>query len=164
MNGRCLAVLRHARAAQAGGLAEEDRPLTSGGERDAAAAGRWLSEQGLLPDLVLCSPARRARDTWEQAAPALARPGRTTAVDINPRLYYGTSADVLLGAVRETPADVWVLLLVGHNPAVHQLVSDLTGQPGSFPPAALAVISLPAEWADVVPGAASLTRFWAPDA
>lgn len=159
---RTLAVLRHAKAAHDPALRDEDRPLTGRGRRDAAAAGGWLRQQGLFPDLVLCSPARRTRETWQQVSEALARPAGEFTVGYDRRLYEGGGAGGLLGVVRETPASVGVLLVVGHNPAAHLLVSDLTGEGGSFPTAALAVIRLPGDWLDAAAGAGTLARFWAP--
>ncbi|MGE5135656.1 MAG: SixA phosphatase family protein [Gemmatimonadota bacterium] len=158
--GRTLVVLRHAKAAHEPALADEDRPLTGRGRRDAAAAGAWLRGAGLIPGLVLCSPARRTRETWQQVSGALAQPDGPAA-EFDRRLYTA-GADGLLDAVRETAAGVEVLLLVGHNPASHQLVYDLTGECDSFPTAALAVISLPGGWADAAPGAGTLARFWSP--
>jgi phosphohistidine phosphatase len=162
--GRTLVVLRHAKAAQEPGLADEDRPLTGRGRRDAAAAGAWLREAGLIPGLVLCSPARRTRETWQHLGAALAGPGGPAsgpAVTCDRRLYTG-DATGLLGIITQTPAEVGVLLLVGHNPASHQLVYDLSGECESFPTAALAVIGLPGGWAGAAPGAGTLTRCWSP--
>ena len=159
--GRTLVVLRHAKAAQEPGLADEDRPLTGRGRRDAAAAGTWLGEAGLVPDLVLCSPARRTRETWQHLAAALAGPGGGPAVTYDRRLYTG-DATGLLDIVTQTAADVGVLLLVGHNPASHQLVYDLAGECDSFPTAAMAVIGLSGGWAGAVPGAGTMDRFWSP--
>lgn len=159
-----LMVLRHAKAAHDPALRDEDRPLTGRGRRDAAAAGGWLRRQGLIPGLVVCSPARRTRETWQQVRDGLGRPAGEIRVDYDRRLYAEVTAERLLAVVRETPAEVGLLLLVGHNPAVHQLVSDLTGQRGSFPATALAVIGLPGDWLDAAPGAGALARFWTPAA
>lgn len=156
---RRLVVLRHAKAVSGVGLPDEDRGLTGRGRRDAGAAGEWLRECGLIPDLVVCSPATRTRETWQHASAALADGG--TQVDYDRRLY-GASAEGLLRVVRETPAEVGVLLLIGHNPGAQQLVYDLAGECDSFPTAALAVIALPAAWPDAAPGAGDLTAFWTP--
>lgn len=167
MAARTLLVLRHAKAAHEPGLPDEDRPLTGRGRRDAAAAGQWLRQAGLRPDLVLCSPARRTRETWEHVGAALAGAGEggsdggEVAVEFDQRLY-GAGAAGLLGVVRETSEGTGRLLLIGHNPAVHELVSDLTGECDSFPTAALAVIGLPGSWLDAAPGAGTLSGYWAP--
>lgn len=159
--GHTLLVLRHAKAVHEEGLRDEDRPLTGRGRRDAAAAGEWLRQAGLVPQRVLCSPARRTRETWEQASAGFAAPAGAIEVDFDRRLY-GAGAGGLLSIIREVPASVSPLLLVGHNPAVHQLVSDLTGECDSFPTAALAVIGLPGSWLDTAPGAGTLARYWSP--
>src|SRR5256885_16922284 len=68
---RTLVILRHAKAARPAGVADVDRPLTDRGHADAAAAGAWLAARGYVPDLVLCSPAKRTRQTWHGVAMAL---------------------------------------------------------------------------------------------
>lgn len=156
--GHRLVVLRHAKAAAEPGLPDQKRPLTGRGRRDAAAAGAWLRETGVIPDLVLCSPALRTRQTWQHVSAGLAVPGEASC---DGRLYEAGAAG-LLAVVRETPADVGVLLLIGHNPASHQLVSDLAGECASFPTAATAVIELPGSWVDAAPGAGTLAGFWSP--
>ena len=159
--GHTLLVLRHAKAVHEEGLPDEDRPLTGRGRRDATAAGEWLRQAGLVPERVLCSPARRTRETWEHAGASLPGPAGGIEVDFDRRLY-GAGAAGLLAIVREVPAGVRVLLLVGHNPAAGLLVSDLTGECDSFPTAALAVIGLPGSWVDAAPGAGTLARYWSP--
>lgn len=70
MNRR-LIVLRHAKATHKPGFTDVDRPLTARGLRDADAAGEWLRDRELIPDLVLCSSALRTRETWDRVALAL---------------------------------------------------------------------------------------------
>ena len=70
--GRQLMLLRHAKAELGGpGMTDFERPLAGRGRKAAARMGRYLAENGLAPDLVLCSPARRTRETWEIASAAL---------------------------------------------------------------------------------------------
>jgi phosphohistidine phosphatase len=155
-------VLRHAKAVQDPGLDDKDRALTKRGLRDATAAGGWLRESRLIPDLVLCSTALRTRQTWEQVSAALEPVGERVAVRFDPRLYH-TGGAGLLGIVREIPDDAATVLMVGHNPAFHQLVLDLTGKrEPAFPTAALAVITMPGAWDDAAPGAGSLSQLWTP--
>ncbi|HZI98950.1 MAG TPA: histidine phosphatase family protein, partial [Actinomycetales bacterium] len=61
---RRLLLIRHAKAAPDDDGGDHGRGLTARGRRDAAAIGRWLADNDLVPDLVLCSDARRARETW----------------------------------------------------------------------------------------------------
>ncbi|WP_449061027.1 SixA phosphatase family protein [Planomonospora algeriensis] len=151
---RTLIVLRHAKAADHTGLADRERPLTERGERDARRVGEVLAELGLQPDLVLCSPAVRTRRTAE-----LVLPGAPVEFE---RDVYEAYADDLLALLRQTDPDVGTLLLVGHNPGVHELVMELTardGDPG-FPPGAFAVIETADAWAELESGRA-VTR-WSP--
>ena len=163
LSGRTLLVLRHAKAAGEPGVNDLDRPLTARGRRDATAAGRWLLDQALAPDWVLCSTSRRTRETWEQVSAALgpAAPG-DSAVLLAPRVYDAGAQD-LLSLVNEQPDDVRVLLTVGHNPASQQLVTWLTASPGTeFPTCALAVIRLGQSWAAAAPGSGDLVALWTP--
>ena len=80
------------------------------------------------------------------------------------RLYHPGGA-ALLDIVRQIPDEAGTVLMVGHNPAFHQLVVDLTGQnEPAFPTAALAVIRLPGDWPDAAPGAGALSQLWTPRA
>lgn len=139
-----LIVLRHAKAVTGLGIPDVDRTLNDRGRRDAAATGDWLRAHGHVPDLVLCSTAARTRETLDRLA-------LDAEVSFEPRIY-DNDPEVLVALLNEVPDGVERVLLVGHNPAVHQLVHDLTGQePERFPTCALAVIELPGPWADVRP-------------
>ena len=160
---RTLLVLRHGKSAYPEGVADFDRPLAPRGKRDAVAAGQWLRDQALAPDLVICSAAERARQTWDLISDQLgvASPGNDV-VRYDPRLY---SADVedLIGIIREAPAGVGILALVGHNPVSADLVLTLTAQrqPG-FPTSAIAAIEFRGGWAMVRPRSGQLTIYWTP--
>jgi len=163
--GRTLLVLRHAKAAGEPGVNDTERPLTGGGRRDASAAGQWLLGRGITPDWVLCSPARRTRETWEQISAVLggAAPGQD-AVSFGRRLYDAGAQD-LLDLVNEQPDDARTLLMVGHNPAAGQLVALLTRRSDiAFPACALAVIRLGGSWAAAAPGGGELADLWTPHA
>jgi phosphohistidine phosphatase len=150
-----LLVLRHAKAVSGLGVPDIERRLADRGRQDAMATGAWLRENGLEPDLVLCSTAVRTRETLEQLA-------LTAKVSYESQIY-DNNADTLLSLVRETDDEVRRLLLVGHNPSMHQLVHDLTdGAPESFPTCALAVIELAGGWAHAHPGTGTLVSYRAP--
>ncbi|WP_329279910.1 SixA phosphatase family protein [Streptomyces sp. NBC_01451] len=165
---RRLVVLRHAKSAWPMGVDDHDRPLGPRGLRDAPAAGRALAEADCLPDLALCSPAERARLTWELAA---AEWGTPPPVRHDPRLY-GADVPELLAVVREVPPAVGTLLLVGHNPGLEELVLELAGDAldgtldtvrTKFPTSAIAVLAWHGEgWQDLAPGAALLTDMIVP--
>jgi phosphohistidine phosphatase len=163
---RRLVVLRHAKSAWPD-VADHERPLAPRGRRDAPAVGRWLRDRGYLPDQVICSTALRTRQTWEWAAPALLA---APPVTYDERVYDASVAD-LLTVIREVPASVATLLLIGHNPGMQGLTLALAGGglenallqvELKFPTAAIAVLSLPAPWSAATPRQARLTDFFLP--
>ena len=158
---RRLLVMRHAKAAGSPGIDDEHRPLTGRGRRDAAAAGQWLLTEGVIPDLVICSSARRTRQTWQHVSEAFG-PGLRTRVAFETRAYYADES-VLLDLVRDNAGAAAAVLVIGHNPASHRLALALTGRPElSFPTSAIAVIEIQEEWAALAPGDGELARLWSP--
>ena len=158
---RQLIVMRHAKAGELPGGPDVERALRPRGCRNASAAGQWLAGRGLSPDLVLCSNARRARQTWQYVSAELA--GEPRVVN-DPRLYHADATD-LLEILGETTADVRSLMYVGHNPAAADLAGILTGSPVEFPTAAIAIIGLGGDWTDLPqgrPGAGELVATWTP--
>jgi phosphohistidine phosphatase len=169
---RRLILLRHAKSAWPGDVPDHERPLAPRGRRDAPAAGRWLRKSDYVPDRVLCSTARRARETWQLAEEEL---GAHPQAAFEDRVYGASSAD-LLALARQTSADVRTLLIVGHDPAMQELTLELaseeTGHAGAealgrvrakYPTAAIAVLSFSGGWAELGPGQARLADFVAPD-
>jgi phosphohistidine phosphatase len=153
VTARRLIVLRHAKATQAPGLPDRERPLTEDGEHDARRIGEALTGMDLRPDLVLCSPSTRTRQTAELA---LSRSGvDASGADIvfEPAIYEAYSEE-LLTLIRRSDPEVRTLLLVGHNPGIHNLVQELTARDGdsAFPPGAFAVIETDDEWAELDAG------------
>jgi phosphohistidine phosphatase len=157
-SSRRLIVMRHAKAGDLPGGPDAERALNPRGRRDAAAAGDWLRAHGHIPDLVLCSAARRARQTWRQVAAGLDVP---VTVREDPRLYEAGSAE-LLDIIRDAPPDVATLMYIGHNPAAQDLAAELLGRADGFPTAAIAVIGLAVPWSSVAAGAGTLAGFWTP--
>ncbi|WP_055694837.1 SixA phosphatase family protein [Streptomyces prasinopilosus] len=165
---RRLVVLRHAKSARPEGVPDRDRPLAARGERDAPAAGRALAAAVGPPGLVLCSTAVRARRTWELAAAEWDAP---PPVRYESRLY-AAGVPGLLAVVREVPAEVGTLLLVGHNPGLADLVLALAGDGADdlldrvrtkFPTSAVAVLTWHGTaWSDLAPGTALLTSVTVP--
>jgi phosphohistidine phosphatase len=150
-----LIVLRHAKAASAPDTPDIDRPLAERGRRDAARAGKELRAANLLPGQVVCSTALRTRQTLERLA-------LDAPVDFESRVY-GGDAEEILDILREQGGDPQTLLLVGHNPSMHQLVLGLTGTSDQgFPTSATAVIEFDGGWSDLWPGAGRLRSLWTP--
>lgn len=118
-----LIILRHAKTQRSTANGEDfDRALTARGLSDAAAAGRRLAAAGLIPDLVLCSAALRARQTWEAAAPAL--PDAQLNLQ---RELYNAPAEALRAAA-DAQAAASTVMIVAHNPGVEMLAQALAEQ------------------------------------
>lgn len=160
MQGRQLIVMRHAKAGELPGGPDEERALRSRGRRDATAAGQWLRLRGFVPDLVICSAARRARQTWQHVSAEL---GAGIRVSNDPRLYQA-DAGQLLDIIRQTPPAVATLMYVGHNPAAGELAAALTGRELDFPTSAIAVIDMREPWAGIGAGEGTLAASWTPGA
>ena len=159
-----LYVLRHAKSAWPQGVADPDRPLAGRGRRDAPAAGRWLRATGRPPERVVCSPARRTRQTWELVHGELAADPEVCYDD----RVYAAELPALLRALRETPEPVRTVLLIAHQPGVGELTLALAGRAEDdalvrvrekFPTAAIAVLDLAGPWAGLADGCAVLTEF-----
>ncbi len=100
---RTLLVLRHSKSAYPEGTADFDRPLAPRGLRDAVPLGLWIRDQGLRPDLVVCSAAARARQTWDLVSDQMAWADEdSAAVLYDPRLYEAAPGD-LIDVIHETP-------------------------------------------------------------
>ena len=157
---RELILLRHAHAEPAvSGQADLDRPLSPVGLAEAEAAGKWLKENNLLPDCVLCSPSRRTRETLEAVMTAIGYVEKR----LEDRIYEATPGT--LAALVDERRDLDRVLIVGHNPGLERLVALLSsGQSGDYrgmPPGSVAVLAFPAD-AAIEPGAATLSAFWWP--
>ncbi len=197
-----LAVLRHAKATHELGHRDIKRPLTQRGQRDAAAAGRFLRSEGIVPDLVVCSNSSRTSETWDYlvadawaagtagtgtagtgtagtgtagtgtagtgtagtGARGAGATGAATATEVSyDQRIYDAGLEDLFEIIRETPASIGTLMIIGHNPAVHELVLALTGDRHiEFPTCALAVIDLAVDWAETSAADGRLARFWTP--
>ena len=146
--GASLYVLRHAKAeveARSGG--DHGRDLRRRGRRAAKDVGRFLSSLGETPERILCSTALRARATAELARES---GGFAAEVELLPQLF-GASAPALLALLSELGRGERVLL-VGHEPALSQLIGVLSGAEIEFPPGALARIDLLCErWSELGP-------------
>ncbi len=140
-----LLILRHAKSDWGASYgSDRDRPLAPRGVEAAGIMGRFVSEIGISPDLVLTSPAERARATAGLAASA---GGWVAPVEIREG-FYGGGAGAVLAALRDVPQVAGNVVVVGHEPVWSGLVSGLTGGGRvRFPTAALACLSGEADWA-----------------
>jgi phosphohistidine phosphatase len=151
---RTLVLLRHAKADNPPAVTDIDRPLTPRGHADAAAAGAWLAHRGYAPDLVVCSPSRRTRETWHDVALAL-----NTAPDVRyDEDVYAASADELLDLLCAVDDSSQIVLVVGHNPGLSQLsmLLDDTGDAEGLRTAGAAVHRFDGHWVECTQGSANL--------
>lgn len=158
-----LLLMRHAAAAGKGaGGSDRERPLTPDGRRAARVLGRRLKSDGASPDHVLCSPARRARETLDGIAEALEG---LPPPDFDDALYLADSTG-LLHRLRAVPAEAKCLLLIGHNPGLEELVRGLAGSANAveagLPAAGLAIFQVSGAWSALSPASTRLTEFITP--
>jgi phosphohistidine phosphatase len=119
---KTLWLLRHAKAVIAeSDMDDFDRPLERRGRDAAARIGRHLARRGLRPDLVLCSPSARTRETLELVADAL---GGEIQTQYAGELYLAEASD-LLGCLEKVTDDAGSVMLVGHNPGIAELAAEL---------------------------------------
>ena len=155
-----LLLLRHAKSSwDDPALADHDRPLAPRGRKAAKRIGEYLRRQETAVSLVLCSTARRARETVDLVAPG----GR---IEMESGLY-GASAGQLLEHLRRVLEEATTVMLVGHNPAMQDLLVSLVREPGDlaaqkFPTAALAMLAFSGPWRLLEPGRAELTALVTP--
>ena len=164
-----LYFLRHAKSDRSDPDAPDfDRGLTQRGRQAARAMGRYLRRQKLLPDFVLCSAARRARDSWELVGPQLQA---EIPIELSEALYLAAPLQTLR-LIHRLPETASAALLIGHNPGFQAVTVHLTGggdeaararAAAKFPTAALAVLDFEVEhWRDIGEGGGRLERFIAP--
>jgi phosphohistidine phosphatase len=120
---RRLLLLRHAKTERPEpGQRDRDRKLMERGRLDAPVIGAFMARHGLVPDLALVSPATRTLETWQLTAVAFAQSPRM----VTDERIYNAAADTILEVIRET-SDAGTVLVVGHNPSLHDVARQLTG-------------------------------------
>lgn len=157
-------MVRHAKAEPSADT-DHARRLLDRGRADAAAAGQWLTRQGLVPDHALVSAATRALETWTALASG-------AGWELEPTLdegLYSAGPDTALDLLRGAPAEARVLVVVGHNPTMAQLAQllddgegdpeALTAMVSGFPTSAVAVFEYDGAWVDLDLTSARLLAF-----
>ncbi|HEY7104894.1 MAG TPA: histidine phosphatase family protein [Acidimicrobiia bacterium] len=153
---KTLHLLRHAKSDWSDpALADQDRPLNKRGKRARQDVAALVD--GWNVDLVVCSTARRTRQTAKPVVGALGCP-----VSYDERLY-AASIDDVLAVARTLPEECDTVMLVGHNPSMEEVTFELCGKSPVYPTAALGSVSLAVDaWSEVAPGVGTLTAFWQP--
>ncbi|WP_448044664.1 SixA phosphatase family protein [Bradyrhizobium liaoningense] len=171
---RRLMLLRHAKTeTDAPSGRDQDRRLDERGHKDAARMGDWIAAHPPFPDTVLVSHAVRARQTWDIAWEAMKDRVPVPQVEVLPELYGADSAEILEAIRTATaPADPKQLLLIGHNPGMHEVALMLIGggDPAgakalsdNLPTAGLAIFDFDVkDWGDVAYRHGKLVLFVSP--
>ncbi len=164
---RQLLLLRHAKAARdLPDVTDRDRPLTARGRRDMTIMRAAMRDFGLMPDLVLVSPSKRTMETLGGL-----EPWDDTPLTESLEQLYLADARQLLEMLQDVAETVRGVLVIGHNPGLHELAVRLAGAPvteparrmaSKFPTAALAEFSVTGPWHELRPGSAHLVRFLSP--
>jgi phosphohistidine phosphatase len=166
---KTLILMRHAKSAWDDPHQKDiDRPLSARGRKVAPRMGAWLAEEGYRPDVVLCSTARRTRETLELLQPHL--PQGVTVEFV--RAVYLAPPREMLAEIGKVPGTAQTVLLIGHNPGLGSFASALAGSGDEralgemhvkFPTAAIAVFGFNVtKWSEVAPGSGVLRAFKRP--
>lgn len=158
---RELLLLRHAKSDwDSGAETDFDRPLAKRGKRDAPRIGVWLYREGLVPGFVVSSPAERARQTVLKVCKGLDLKKRQIHWD---KAIYEGGLRELLAVLSRCPRQSEIVLLVGHNPGLEELLLYITGgdcdasEDGKLlPTAAIARLEMPDDWQGLERGCALL--------
>ena len=166
---RRLLLLRHAKAERSDpGSRDISRVLIERGRKDAAKIGAYMAGHALIPDRVVLSPAARTQETWKYAAAAF-KP-QPTALQAE-QLYDATPHDII-GIIKEAPASAHMLMLIGHNPGLHEAALMLIASGDidtrerlreGLPTSGLIIVDFAFDdWSKVHPQSGRLERFVSP--
>jgi phosphohistidine phosphatase len=158
---KTLLLMRHAKSSWSeSGLGDHDRPLNKRGRQAAPEMGKLLRKQELTPDMILCSTARRSRETAEAVAEACGYEGKIEAQ----RDLYSSDADCYMDILRHLPDQAQRVLLIGHNPETEELLDVLTGNAERMTTGAIAHMDLPiSHWQELTEALdVRLLNLWRP--
>lgn len=170
---RTILLLRHAQAVLPDSSGKDfDRQLSSAGRADAAQQAERLIKSGIVPDLILCSPALRTLQTSEIFSTAITRafPEISIAPQCVPSLYRANAPGYIHEIRKQAPHSAQCVLLVGHNPSIEDCALLFTPQDSplaqrvgyGFPTAGIAQIETSANLAELSPENARLTNLYLP--
>jgi phosphohistidine phosphatase len=158
---KTLLLLRHAKSSwKDGELPDVERPLNKRGRKTAPQMGQLLAEGGHLPELIVASPAVRARDTVRLIVESSGFSGEQRIAET----LYPTTVDGCVDVLAGIDSDADPVMLVGHNPGLEEFLEHLTGDYQKLPTCAVAVVQLPVDrWTDMSPQTTGeLVAVWRP--
>lgn len=157
-----LLLLRHAKSSwDDARLADHDRPLNKRGQEDAPRMGRFLAQQGLIPDYIISSTAKRAWRTATAVADQIGYDPERIALEPT---FYEAEPEAYLERLQLVSEQYQIVMLVGHNPGISDLLAELTGRYENLTTANIAYLRLPIQhWADVDEALrGQLVQIWRP--
>jgi len=119
-------------------MSDFDRPLNTRGEKAAMFMGTMMAARGLVPEIIISSPAVRARETAELVASAA---GFAAEIKFDERIYEASPSE-LLAVTSDIPDQFSTALIVGHNPGSEGFIWHLTGTLEPMPTGAVAILAL----------------------
>jgi phosphohistidine phosphatase len=166
---KTLVLMRHAKSAwDNADLPDIDRPLSPRGQKAAPLMGERLKKAGYAPDIILCSAAKRTRETLDLMAFALPKKAKVQHLK---ELYMAVPRE-MLNVVAKSPDSAETVMLIGHNPGMGSLAAWLAGDGDSellgkirrkFPTAAIAVLTFDvAHWSEIAGEGGRLAAFLRP--
>ena len=166
---RRLLLFRHAKAERAeAGESDRERALNERGSKDASRIGAYMAGHALYPDRVVISPSLRTQESWKHARTAFRPQPAAQTID---RLYDATP-QAIFDVIKDTPASAHSLLVIGHNPGLHELALMLIASGDTearerlrekLPTCGLAIIDFPIDdWSKLHPRSGRLERFVTP--
>jgi phosphohistidine phosphatase len=166
---RRLLLFRHAKATRSGrGVEDRPRALVDRGRKDSATIGAYLAADALVPDRVLVSPAVRTQETWKFTSPEF----RTVIEDHLVEELYDATPEVIMAVIKQTPTSVHSLMVIAHNPGLHELALMLVASGNAkararlkekLPTAGLAIIDFAFDdWPELRPESGRLERYVTP--
>ncbi len=161
---KTVLILRHAKSSwDTPSISDKDRPLNSRGQRDAPKVGQLLIEEQLVPDLILTSSAKRARQTANLVVESSQYAHGITEVS----QFYLAQPLAYMSYLSDLPDHYSRVMVIGHNPGLELLIDELTGCRETMPTAALAQVCLPIDnWPEILSlnnkNRGQLIRLWRP--
>ena len=166
---RRLILFRHAKAERSEpGQEDRARVLVERGRKDAGTIGAYMASHSLVPDQVVISPAARTQETWKHAAAAF----KLAPAAITAEPLYDATPHAIFALIREAPATAHTLLVIGHNPGLHEVALMLIASGDietrerlreNLPTAGLVIIDFAFDdWSRLHPQSGRLERFVSP--
>jgi phosphohistidine phosphatase len=166
---RRLLLFRHAKAERAEpGERDFERALNERGRKDAARIGAYMAGHSLVPDRVAMSPSARTQETWKYTAAAF----RPAPAAMSAERLYDATPHTILDVIKDTPGNAHTLLVIGHNPGLHELALMLIASGDTearerlrekLPTCGLAIVDFPIDdWTKLHPQSGRLERFVSP--